>query len=214
MVPGSTFTYGSNFIKVTVKPRASRIAPTDAAATPLPREDTTPPVMKMYLVAMVNSPQVSLSSPRPPLPATARPDLGARTWRRALAIVAIVAIVLSRQASGSRPEQPLDALEVLPRVHAGQARAGQQQHADRHPMLEGPQLLEPLASLQGRRWQIGQPQEGGTLVAVDAQVAQRRRGAGADVFRGRRRRARRRVPRIGYHNPAEVQGISVQAHYL
>jgi hypothetical protein len=28
------------------------MAPTDAAATPLPRDDTTPPVTKMYLVAI------------------------------------------------------------------------------------------------------------------------------------------------------------------
>src|SRR4051794_3590248 len=28
------------------------MAPTEAAATPLPRDETTPPVMKMYLVAM------------------------------------------------------------------------------------------------------------------------------------------------------------------
>src|ERR1044071_6666598 len=53
MVPGSTLMYGSNFISVTEKPRDSRMAPTEAAATPLPREDTTPPVMKMYLVAML-----------------------------------------------------------------------------------------------------------------------------------------------------------------
>ena len=37
---------------MTVKPRASRIAPTEAAAIPLPRDETTPPVTKMYLVAM------------------------------------------------------------------------------------------------------------------------------------------------------------------
>src|SRR6187549_989639 len=52
MVPGSTLMYGSNFISVTEKPRASRMAPTEDAATPLPREETTPPVMKMNLVAM------------------------------------------------------------------------------------------------------------------------------------------------------------------
>src|SRR5688572_2683403 len=31
------------------------MAPTEAAATPLPREETTPPVTKMYLVAMGRS---------------------------------------------------------------------------------------------------------------------------------------------------------------
>src|SRR5713226_8701191 len=41
--------YGSIFWSVTLKPRASRSAPIDAAASPLPRDDTTPPVTKMYL---------------------------------------------------------------------------------------------------------------------------------------------------------------------
>src|SRR5918993_2309751 len=34
---------------VTLSPRASSSAPIDAAASPLPRDDTTPPVTKMYL---------------------------------------------------------------------------------------------------------------------------------------------------------------------
>ena len=50
MVPGSTLIYGSSFIMRTVKPRLSRIAPIEAEAMPLPREDTTPPVIKMYRV--------------------------------------------------------------------------------------------------------------------------------------------------------------------
>ncbi|GHC24111.1 hypothetical protein GCM10008094_13830 [Aidingimonas halophila] len=35
---------------VTFRPRASRIAASDADAMPLPREDTTPPVTKIYRV--------------------------------------------------------------------------------------------------------------------------------------------------------------------
>src|SRR5690606_2093498 len=46
MVPGSTLMYGSSFIIVTRRPRASRMAAREAAAMPLPREDTTPPVTK------------------------------------------------------------------------------------------------------------------------------------------------------------------------
>src|SRR3989338_6244073 len=49
MVPGSTFRYGSHFIRMTRRPRASRILPMEAEAMPLPRLETTPPVMKMYL---------------------------------------------------------------------------------------------------------------------------------------------------------------------
>src|SRR5262245_34845433 len=52
MVPGSTFRYGSNFCRVTVNPRLSSSLPIEAAAKPLPSEDTTPPVMKMYFVSM------------------------------------------------------------------------------------------------------------------------------------------------------------------
>src|SRR5215469_9956333 len=44
MVPGSTLMYGSSLTIAIFRPRASRIAPSDAAAMPLPNEDTTPPV--------------------------------------------------------------------------------------------------------------------------------------------------------------------------
>src|SRR5438093_13162983 len=44
MVPGSTFRYGSNFSRLTVKPRLSRRHPMDADASPLPSDETTPPV--------------------------------------------------------------------------------------------------------------------------------------------------------------------------
>ena len=50
MVPGSTFIYGSTFIRETERPLDSRRAPKDAAAMPFPKEETTPPVTKMYLV--------------------------------------------------------------------------------------------------------------------------------------------------------------------
>src|SRR6185312_13676937 len=49
MVPGSTFKYGSNFIRLTRSPRLSSKQPSEAAARPFPRLDTTPPVTKMYL---------------------------------------------------------------------------------------------------------------------------------------------------------------------
>src|SRR5687768_11498517 len=42
--------YGSSLTFVTLRPRASRSAPIEAAARPLPIELTTPPVTKMYLV--------------------------------------------------------------------------------------------------------------------------------------------------------------------
>src|ERR1700716_2645725 len=50
MVPGSTLMYGSSLSMVTLRPRDSRIAAREAAAIPLPREDTTPPVTNRNLV--------------------------------------------------------------------------------------------------------------------------------------------------------------------
>src|SRR5207302_6536419 len=50
MVPGSTLMYGSSLMLVTRMPRDSRIAAREAAAMPFPKEETTPPVTKTYLV--------------------------------------------------------------------------------------------------------------------------------------------------------------------
>src|SRR5262245_20447661 len=53
MVPGSTLMYGSSLMRVTLRPRDSRIAAREAEAIPLPREDTTPPVTKTNLVMSI-----------------------------------------------------------------------------------------------------------------------------------------------------------------
>src|SRR3990172_6260962 len=55
MVPGSTLIYGSNFWMVTRSPRSTRRRPSDAAAMPFPREDTTPPVTNTNLVCCMLS---------------------------------------------------------------------------------------------------------------------------------------------------------------
>src|SRR5260370_24700399 len=47
--------YGSIFWSVTRKPRASSSEPMEADAKPLPSDDTTPPVTKMYFVATSSS---------------------------------------------------------------------------------------------------------------------------------------------------------------
>src|SRR6478736_6354069 len=49
IVPGSTLMYGSSFRWVTRTPREARIAASDAAAMPFPREETTPPVTNTNL---------------------------------------------------------------------------------------------------------------------------------------------------------------------
>src|SRR5438045_6842456 len=51
MVPASTLMYGSTFWSGTRKRRASGSEPREADANPLPSDDTTPPVTKMYFVA-------------------------------------------------------------------------------------------------------------------------------------------------------------------
>src|SRR6059058_4210576 len=63
MVPGSTLMYGSNFWIVTRRPRSTSRRPSDAAAMPLPRDDTTPPVTKMYFVELTDSPPSVGGSP-------------------------------------------------------------------------------------------------------------------------------------------------------
>src|ERR1022692_3517066 len=52
MVPGSTLRYGSNFIRFTRSPRLSSKQPIEAAARPLPKLDTTPPVTKTYFAVI------------------------------------------------------------------------------------------------------------------------------------------------------------------
>lgn len=44
---------------VTVRPRASSNAPNEAAAMPLPKDDTTPPVIKMHFVIYLNFNEVN-----------------------------------------------------------------------------------------------------------------------------------------------------------
>src|SRR5436190_8182916 len=62
MVPGSTLRYGSNFMIVTRIPRSTRSRPIDAAAIPLPSDETTPPVTKMYRVCSFDCGCIGLPS--------------------------------------------------------------------------------------------------------------------------------------------------------
>ena len=57
MVPGSTFRYGSNFWFCTRRPRCFKSLPRDAAQMPLPRPDTTPPVIKIYFILYASNSQ-------------------------------------------------------------------------------------------------------------------------------------------------------------
>jgi hypothetical protein len=52
MVPGSTLIYGSSFCIVTFNPLACNNFANEAAMIPLPKEEVTPPVTKMYLAIL------------------------------------------------------------------------------------------------------------------------------------------------------------------
>src|SRR5436190_5725203 len=45
--------YGSNFCSETLRPRALRSRPSDAAVIPLPSDETTPPVTNTYLTCLL-----------------------------------------------------------------------------------------------------------------------------------------------------------------
>src|SRR5262249_27125255 len=70
IVPGSTLRYGSSLRNVTRSPRASSSAPSDAEESPLPSDDSTPPVTKMNLVGRLVI--------APPSPASSHERLGSR----------------------------------------------------------------------------------------------------------------------------------------
>src|SRR5208282_3085178 len=72
------------------RPRDSRREPMEAAARPLPSEETTPPVTKMYFADMFASPDfmgigwtcgVCTSNYRKSRGGLEEGDLGARAWR-------------------------------------------------------------------------------------------------------------------------------------
>src|SRR5213593_2602472 len=52
MVPGSTLRYGSNFSRLTLNPRLSSKHPMEAAASPFPSDETTPPVTNMNFLSI------------------------------------------------------------------------------------------------------------------------------------------------------------------
>src|SRR5579884_4385854 len=59
MVPGSTLMYGSSLRIETRTPRALSTWPREATVMPLPTEEMTPPVTKMYLVSLMRPPRES-----------------------------------------------------------------------------------------------------------------------------------------------------------
>src|SRR5215213_7013879 len=66
IVPGSTLMKGSNFWRTTLKPRLLSNIPSAAALVPLPMDDTTPPVTKIYLVSLIYTPKERNNATPPP----------------------------------------------------------------------------------------------------------------------------------------------------
>src|SRR3990167_7460310 len=128
IVPASTLMYGSIFWSVTRKPRASRSDPIDAAARPLPSDDTTPPVTKMNFGAKSSSfrypvsDQILFRGPvgdetvQPPVP-----ELGERPRHRGAPRDAECDDVLGTERAGRAIEshEPLDDLPHRGRPSAG-----------------------------------------------------------------------------------------------
>src|SRR6476469_1492457 len=119
-----------------------------AAARPLPSEETTPPVMKMYL--------------------------GVRS------------MILS--AWCRRRQKPPHLIQVLGRVHF--ERFVLRLHRfDANTVLERPQLLERLGSLERGRLERRQDQQNTAAIGVQADMSIERRPSGARVAEVRNRRA-------------------------
>src|SRR5688500_2215268 len=131
MVPGSTLMYGSSLTRETLILRDSRIAAREAAAMPFPREETTPPVTKTYLVMtdLVREIRILPESRRfDAARAAGSPLRGVRSWHES-----------------RRP--------ALPQHLARTRRAGRPHH---RPVAPPPRLRDPAARL-GRGGGGGHP---------------------------------------------------------
>src|SRR5713101_7065670 len=90
MVPGPTLRYGSSFWSETLRWRAFRMFPIDAAVIPLPSEETTPPVTKTYFdIGDLQGGFSNLTGSEPfsntrPSPMGGTPPLRRRAWQSQL----------------------------------------------------------------------------------------------------------------------------------
>src|SRR3954466_8021341 len=81
MRPGSALRYGSSLTTAPFTPRHLRSRPSDAAVTPLPSDETTPPVMNTYRVR--DSIRRYLPRPLPRVQNDTAPGYGTRATPRA-----------------------------------------------------------------------------------------------------------------------------------
>src|SRR5580704_7882827 len=120
MVPGSTFRYGSNFIRLTFNPRLSSRQPIEAAANPLPKLDTTPPVTKMYLEDIPASPSLIV--------------FDWRTWRAR----SIISAFLDKRKNGNRSKGERVDLVTVSHAHRVRLRRRLVEVGSGAPVLETP----------------------------------------------------------------------------
>src|SRR5579875_135306 len=118
MVPGSIFRYGSNFYKVTRRPRLSNRQPMDAPAIPFPKDETTPPVTNMYL---------------------------GMSYYGCASIILVFSAITNRLGTGCK--QPVNSFEIFRRVDA-ERFVIRFNDANSEPILERTQLLQTLRLLQ------------------------------------------------------------------
>src|SRR3989304_2646589 len=182
MVPASTLMYGSILSSVTRKPRASSSEPMEAAARPLPRDDTTPPVTKMNFGVtgtLLSSSALRSNRRRPrahrPSSARARRVSGRATGR--------APAPPARPAPRPRPPPPplaQDPLDPAPRPAAAAEPRSEQRHLPRGPErlgdLAGPPLhLRPDTPRQGPRDRRVEPRGFAARPGGPAQAPPRRR---------------------------------------
>src|SRR5439155_22441356 len=143
IVPGSTLMYGSSLRKLILNPRDSSSEPIEALASPLPNEESTPPVTKMYFIRIASR----------------------------AATVTVLARPRNRPASGPHAlrDQRLDDLQVLGRVDRNRVFRHVHQE-DRVAMLEDPELLERLGDFERSRLEVPELEQEFPAVEIDPDV--------------------------------------------
>src|SRR6266849_1327094 len=141
----------------------------DAAARPLPSDDTTPPVMKMYLVVRPSVLVIGIVI-RAPAPSASRRPRG-------------------------RGDQAPNLFEILRCIDAERVVL-RLDGLDADPVLEPAELLERSGAFERRRIERRQHEQGAAAIRVQPDVLVERRPAAAGIpdVRNRRPRKIQRVP--------------------
>src|SRR3989440_7026715 len=125
----------------------------EAAASPLPNDDTTPPVTKMYLVVP--------------------PDGLVMCLFTVLCCVRLRRTLVSRR-SRRRADQPPHIFEILRRIDMNRV-VRRLDRLDPDAVLEGAKLLERLGTFERRGLEGGQHQQRAAAIRVEADMFVERR---------------------------------------